>query len=154
MSHNWHKDKLSLYMFRNVFSTLLVALLSFVISLMNFYGCELNEALQRLFLYDVYTTLYFILIWVFDYFVFEMSKIIYDIYEQKVTFIPAIGLVGLGIVVIFIPILDMYKYNFWFLSLLICVRMGREMWRKNPELFVQIRRFVDNIKKRPESGLK
>ncbi|MEG0367500.1 MAG: hypothetical protein RR585_11740 [Coprobacillus sp.] len=149
----WHKDRVTLYMFRNVFSTLIAAMLAFLISFMLYYHCDLAQAIQRLFIYDIYTTLYFILIWMFDYFVFETSKIVYDIYEEKVTFVPSLILIAISIFIFFVPIRDVFQYNFCFLSLLICMRMVREMWRRTPELFKTVHLLVNKIKKRPDSGL-
>lgn len=147
------KDLITIYMLRNALATLFATFLAFMISFMQFYSCSVAEAMQRLFLYDIYTTLYFIMLWVFDYLVFEMSKIIYDIYEEKVTFVPAIGLLILCFVSLFIPMLDLFKYNLCILSLLICMRMVKEMWRRTPKLFSWVHRLLDKIKNRPESGL-
>lgn len=152
MSHK--KDVITIYMFRNALATLFGAFLAFMISLMQFYQCSLAQAMQRLFVYDIYTTLYFFLIWVFDYIFFEMSKILYDIYEEKVTFVPSIILILGCVVVFFIPILDLFQYNLCFLFLLIVLRMIKEMWKRTPELFKWVHFFTDKIKKRPETGLK
>lgn len=147
------KDLITIYMLRNALATLFATFLAFMISFIQFYNCSLTEAIQRLFFYDIYTTLYFVMLWVFDYLVFEMSKIIYDIYEEKVTFLPAVGLVFLCVISFFMPILDLFRYNLCFLCLLICMRMVKEMWRRTPALFVWVHRFIDKIKKRPDSGL-
>ncbi len=143
------KDLMTIYMFRNALGTLLGAFLAFIISLMQFYQCSFAQGLQRLFVYDIYTTLYFLLVWVFDYIVFEMSKIIYDIYEEKVTFVPVIVLAIVCGVIFFVPILDVFQYNLCFLFILIILRMIKEMWRRTPELFF----WLPHIKKRPDSGL-
>ena len=140
------KDMISRYMLGNLVGTLIVALVSFVTSLILYYQCSLLEALQRVFVYDIYTTFYFILIWVFDYLIFEISKILYDIYEEKVTFLPCIGLVVIAVGVNFLPILNMFQYNLSLLCFLIVLRMIKEMYKRTPELF----RWM---KKRPGSGL-
>ncbi|MFR6099388.1 hypothetical protein [Longibaculum muris] len=148
------KDMITIYMFRNALATLFAAFASFMISLIHYYQCTFAEALQRLFVFDIYTTLYFLLIWLFDYLIFEISKIIYDIYEEKVTFLPCIALLALCGVIFFIPILDLFQYNLCILFLLICLRMVKEMWKRTPELFKWAHHLVDQRKKRPESGLK
>lgn len=147
------KDLMMIYMFRNAFATLFIAVISFFISIMLYYHCDIAEAIKRLFVYDIYTTLYFILLWIFNYMIFEVSKILYDIYEEKVTFIPCIGLGVIGVLVWFIPMLDLFKYNICFLAILICMRMVREMWKRTPELFKIVHKVMDKIKKRPDSGL-
>lgn len=144
------KDLMSIYMFRNAFATFFITFLAFSISLMDFYQTNIVEALQRLFINDIYTTLYFLLVWVFDYLIFETSKIIYDIYEEKVTFLPCIIAIILCVVIFLIPLLDLFQYNFCFLFLLICLRMIKEMWKRTPQLFA----WLPWKKKRPENGLK
>ena len=144
------KDLMSIYMFRNAFATFFITFLAFSISLMSFYETNIAEALQRLFINDIYTTLYFLLVWVFDYLVFETSKIIYDMYEEKVTFLPCIVAIILCVLIFFIPLLDLFQYNFCFLLLLICLRMIKEMYKRTPQLF----KFLSFKKKRPENGLK
>lgn len=139
------KDLMTIYMFRNAFATLFVVFVSFMISLMNFYQCSLVEALQRLLIHDLYTVLYFILLWVFNYLIFEVSKILYDIYKEKVTFVPCLILMGLCILIFFLPILDLFQYNFSFLLLLIIVRMMKEMRKRTPSLFHRL-----SMKKRPQ----
>ena len=102
---------------------------------MNYYHCQSTEAVQRVFIYDIYTLLYFLLVWIFNYLIFEISKISYDIYEEKVTFIPSLFLIGLSIVIFYMPVHDIFQYDVCFLSLLIVVRMVKEMWKRTPELF-------------------
>ena len=70
-----NKDHISVYVFRNYLVTIIVAFISMITSLMSFYQCSLLEAVRRVLLYDLYTTLYFMLIWMVDYIVFEISKI-------------------------------------------------------------------------------
>ena len=72
------KDLMTIYMLRNAFSTLFIALISFIISLIAYYHCTWIEYLQRLFLVNIYNTLYFLLIWLLNYMIFEISKIIYE----------------------------------------------------------------------------
>lgn len=127
------KDLMTIYMFRNAFATLIVAFMAFMISLKLYYQCSVGEVIQRIYAHDIYTTTYFILIWAIDYLIFEVSKIFYDAYRERVTFVPCIILVVLSIGIYFIPILDLFQYNICFLFLLICVRMIKEMWkRKRP----------------------
>lgn len=145
---NKSKDRISLYMFRNMIATFFVAFIAMMISLSQFYHCDISQCLQRLFFYDMYTLLYFVLLWLFNYLFFEISKILYDLYEEKITFIPCIVLVVLSIVVYYVPIRDLFQYNISFLFLLITVRMIKEMWKRTPELLTWLK------KKRPESGLK
>ena len=142
------KDRISLYMFRNSIATLCAAILSMMISLMGYYQCSIVEALQRLFIFNRYTTFYFLLLWLVNYLIFEISKIIYDIYEEKVTFFPCLVFIAFSVVIFMIPILDVFQYNGFFLFLLLALRMIKEMWKRTPQLFSFLH------KKRPDSGLK
>ena len=80
------KDKMTLYMLRNALSTLVIAFVSFMISLISYYECSFVEALRRLFFVNIYTTLYFLLLWLLNYMIFEISKIIFDTYENILTY--------------------------------------------------------------------
>ena len=130
-----HKDRIHLYMFRNLLATCMIAIASFLMSLIHFYQCEFIEAMQRLFVYDIYTTLYFLLMWLWDYLIFEISKIIYDEYEKKVTFIACLFLIVICVLVFYLPIHELFQYNLCLLGVLILLRMIKQMYKQSPELF-------------------
>lgn len=132
------KDHISFYMFRNYIVTLFIAFLAMMISLIQFYQCSIVEGIQRLFVFDLYTTLYFLLLWLMNYLIFEISKIVYDIYQEKMTFIPCIVLIIISIALFFIPMLDIFQYDLCFLFILIIIRIFKQTWKR----------------KRPETGLK
>lgn len=135
------KDKATIYMMRNLLGTFFVAFFSFAISFSMYYQCSFIEIFQRIFFYDLYTTLYLLLLWMFDYLVFELSKILYDEYSKQVTFIPCFVFIGVGICVFFIPILDLFQYNLCFICVLIILRIVKQIWK------------YDLMKKRPKNGL-
>ncbi len=122
------KDKMTLYMFRNAFSTLLIAFVSFMISLISYYECSFVEALRRLFFVNIYTTLYFLLLWLLNYLIFEISKIIYDTYEQRFTYKSCFILCVVAGVLYFVEILDLFRWNFIFLCLFIALRQVKQLW--------------------------
>lgn len=109
------KDKMTLYMLRNALSTLVIAFVSFMISLISYYECSFLEAIQRLFLVNIYTTLYFLLLWLLDYMIFEISKIIFDTYENILTYKFILVLCLIAIILFFVPMLDLFQWNFIFL---------------------------------------
>ena len=119
------KDKMTLYMLRNALSTLVIAFVSFMISLISYYECSFLEAIQRLFLVNIYTTLYFLLLWLLDYMIFEISKIIFDTYEN---------LCLIAIILFFVPMLDLFQWNFIFLCLFIALRQVKQLYihKKRP----------------------
>lgn len=128
------KDLMTLYMLRNAFSTLLIALISFMISLISYYQCTWIEALQRLFLVNIYTTLYFLLIWLLNYMIFEISKIIYDTYEKILSYKVCIVLLVFAVIVFFIPMRNLFQWNFSLLFILIALRQIKQLWihKKRP----------------------
>lgn len=128
------KDLMILYMLRNAFSTLFIALISFTISLISYYHCTWIEALQRLFLVNIYTTLYFLLIWLLNYMIFEISKIIYDTYEKLLSYKLCIVLFIMAVVVFEIPMRDLFQWDFSLLFVLIALRQVKQLWlhKKRP----------------------
>ena len=132
------KDKMTLYMLRNAFSTLLIAFVSFMISLISYYECSFVEALRRLFFVNIYTTLYFLLLWLLNYMIFEISKIIFDTYENILTYKFILVLCLVAIILFFVPMLDLFQWNFIFLCLFIAL--------------IQIKQLYIH-KKRPSNGL-
>lgn len=131
MKTNLKKDMMRFYMFRNALTTFLIALIALMMSLMNYYRCDMVEALQRIGFVNVYTTVYFLLIWLFDYLVFEMSKILYDVWQKKASIFLSFVLIMLAIGIFFIDIIDVFQWNFCLLCLLIVVRQFKEMWSKH-----------------------
>ena len=125
------KDKMTLYMLRNAFSTLLIAFVSFMISLISYYECSFVEALRRLFFVNIYTTLYFLLLWLLNYMIFEISKIIY---ENILTYKFILVLCLVAIILFFVPMLDLFQWNFIFLCLFIALRQIKQLYihKKRP----------------------
>lgn len=128
------KDKMTLYMLRNAFSTLLIAFVSFMISLISYYECSFVEALRRLFFVNIYTTLYFLLLWLLNYMIFEISKIIFDTYENILTYKFILVLCLVAIILFFVPMLDLFQWNFFFLCLFIALRQIKQLYihKKRP----------------------
>ena len=128
------KDKMTLYMLRNALSTLVIAFVSFMISLISYYECSFLEAIQRLFLVNIYTTLYFLLLWLLDYMIFEISKIIFDTYENILTYKFILVLCLIAIILFFVPMLDLFQCNFIFLCLFIALRQVKQLYihKKRP----------------------
>ena len=118
------KDHISIYVFRNYLATVIIALVSMVASIVSFYQCSIVEGIRRVLLYDIFTTFYFLLLWMVDYIIFEISKILYDMYKEKVKYTYSlIACVLAGMISLMIPMLDLFQYNFFLLSLLVLVRM-------------------------------
>ena len=122
------KDRITIYFFRNYLATVTIAIISMSASIISFYQCTLLEATRRMFLYDVYTTLYLLLLWMVNYIIFEISKILYDMYKDKVKYYYSCTVcVIAGLIALCIPMLDLFQYNFSLLALLVLVRMLKEL---------------------------
>lgn len=124
------KDRIPYYLFRNAFITFIVAFISFMISIMSYYQCSIVEGIQRLFFLDIYTTLYFLLIWLLDYIIFEISKILYDEYGRNMSYKLIVVFVILAILIYLLPIFDIFQYDFIILCILIIFRIIKEMIKK------------------------
>ena len=122
------KDHMITYVLKSYVLTMGIAFVSMVSSLISFYQCHMLEAVRRVLLYDLYTTLYFLLIWILNYIIFELSVILYDMYKNKVKWFYSLVICALcGIVALNIPMLDLFRYNFSLLALLVFVRIFRHL---------------------------
>lgn len=70
-------------MFRNGIATFLIALVAFVYHLMEYYHISIMQAASRVVMQNIYTILYFLLVWFLNYSLFEIYKIAYDIGREK-----------------------------------------------------------------------
>ena len=118
------KDCISIYFFRNYLATFTIAIVSMCISIITFYQCSLVEAIRRIFLYDMFTALYLMLLWMVNYIVFEISKILYDMYKEKIKSSYSCAICAVfAILALVFPMQDLFQYNFSLLALLVLVRM-------------------------------
>ncbi len=128
--NNVKKDIAFLYMLRNFVGVFLVVLFAFILSLMQYYDCELVEALRRIFVNDIFTLTYFLIMWVFDYLLFEVSKIICDMKKELISY-QYIGIMAaVSLVALFLPIADIMRYNLCFLLVLVTIRMVKQLIKK------------------------
>lgn len=129
--NNIKKDFVFLYMLRNFLGTFVIVLCAFLLALIQYYDCPVTEAFQRIFVKDIFTLSYFILLWVFDYLVFETSKIICDMYDKIISY-QGIAYMGvMTLLCLMLPILAVLKYNLFFLFLLIVLRMSKQFIKMN-----------------------
>lgn len=100
-----------------------VALSSMMISIIKYYQCSFIESLQRILISDIFTTLYFILLFLTDYMIFEIFQILYDTYQRKLNHWSWIIALMIALSVFFVPLLDLFQWNICFLSILIILRI-------------------------------
>ncbi len=119
-------DRIHLYLIRNIFATLVITVAAFLFSLMAYYQCSFGDAFRRLFVYDIYTTLYMLLLWVWNYMAFEFSKIIYDALEEKLTWKPMVFWIVLAGIFCLLPLSILFQSDFVMMCLLMAGRVFKQ----------------------------
>lgn len=77
------KDFIVLYLARNGIMTFLITLGSFGLDLSNYYQISFTETIPYLFSNSIFTFMYFCLVWIFNYLLFELFKILSDWYDES-----------------------------------------------------------------------
>lgn len=80
------KDFIILYLARNGIVTFLIALFSMAYDLCQYYQISFAQGIVKIFSNSIFTWLYFMLIWIFNYLIFEIYKILTDAYRKKYSF--------------------------------------------------------------------
>ena len=83
------KDFIVLYLARNGIMTFLITLFTFSLDLSNYYQISFPATIPYIFFNNIFTLMYFCLLWIFNYLLFELFKIINEVccLEQKVGFV-------------------------------------------------------------------
>lgn len=76
------KDFIVLYLARNGIVTFMITALVFMLDLANYYQVNLLNTFSYLFFNNIFTLMYFCLVWFFNYLCFELYKIIVDGYVK------------------------------------------------------------------------
>lgn len=106
----------------NIFITFFITFLSMSLSIVFYYRCSIIEGIQRIFMYDLFTLLYFVLLWLTNYVFFDILKMVADIHDQNIIKVIGILYVISGWIFLYIPILDVFQYNILLSFLLILIR--------------------------------
>lgn len=77
------KDFIIFYLIRNAVATFVITCISFIYSLMDYYQITFLGAFNKTFIDNFYTTVYFLLLWILNYLLFEIYKIIIDVIKSK-----------------------------------------------------------------------
>lgn len=77
------KDFIVIYLARNLLATFAITVFSFVYSLTSYYNMLPLRAFIKIFADNFYTTAYFLLLWILNYLLFEIYKIIIDALKDK-----------------------------------------------------------------------
>lgn len=76
------KDFIIIYLARNGIMTFCITLLTFCDDISSYYDISFLGSIPRIFLNSIYTSMYFILVWIFNYLIFELYKILTDWYDE------------------------------------------------------------------------
>lgn len=77
------KDFIIIYLARNALATFVITTASFVYSLTDYYNMLPLRAFIKIFTDNFYTTVYFLLLWILNYLLFEIYKIGIDALKDK-----------------------------------------------------------------------
>ena len=120
------KDFLVIYLARNGIMTFVITLLAFGVDIASYYQFSFIKALQRIFFNSIYTSMYFVLLWIFNYLIFEIYKIITDWYDEthhtmirfmfkehdySVNWLLYIVMAFLLILILYLPLPALFQYN-------------------------------------------
>lgn len=131
------KDFIVVYLARNALATLVITVVSFVYNLTDYYNILPLKAFNKLFVDNLYTIVYFLLLWILNYLLFEIYKIIVDglketnnfsrltISKWSVSYGSILPLAVLVILVI-IDFNQLFKINFILLVLFMFLRSVKE----------------------------
>lgn len=139
------KDFMIIYLLRNALATLIITICAFVYNFMSYFNMTPMRALSKIFADNIYTTTYFLLLWILNYLLFEMYKIIIDALKKDKKHLKLIinnqEIISYGclvplIVLIIILIIDfnqLFKVNFVLLTFFMLLRAVKEeiKYRKN-----------------------
>lgn len=77
------KDFIVFYLARNAVATFVITICAFVYDFMSYFNMTATRAVIKVFSDNFYTTVYFLLLWILNYLLFEMYKIIVDTFRKE-----------------------------------------------------------------------
>lgn len=139
------KDFMIIYLMRNALATLIITIFAFIYNFMNYFNTTPMRAVVKIFTDNLYTTAYFLLLWILNYLLFELYKIIIDALQKDkkhlkliindreiISFGSLVPLVILVVLVI-IDFNQLFRINFILLTGFMLLRAIKEelKYRKN-----------------------
>ena len=138
------KDFIVLYLARNGIMTFIITLLSMSYDLCLYYQISFINGIEKIFSNSIFTWLYFMLIWVFNYLIFEIYKIISDAYRNKICisfkikdhhysfYLSIIIMIGLILIVVMSPLVRLFKVDLISMFVFLILRSFKEMIKNRP----------------------
>ena len=133
------KDFIVLYLARNGIMTFIITLLSMSYDLSHYYQISFINGIEKIFSNSIFTWLYFMLIWVFNYLIFEIYKIISDAYRNKFRisfkikchrcsfYLSIIIMIGLILIVVMSPLVRLFKVDLINMFVFMILRSFKEL---------------------------
>lgn len=141
--NNLKKDLMIVYMFRNGIATFFITLIAFLTDLTMYYQATIGFAFKKIWIDNIYTLMYFLMLWILNYLLFEIYKIVIDTikhhYEDTCKQFKGIDCITIGSVIIAIVIVVivfftvpsiLFKTNFCLLLAFMAMRAIKEYMKK------------------------
>lgn len=138
------KDFVVIYLARNGIMTFLIALLAFGIDIAGYYDIHFITALRRIFFNSVYTIMYFFLVWIWNYLVFELYKIVTDWYDEthyttirimykehdySIHWLLYVVMIILMVLVFILPLPSLFRYDMIMMLVFMILRSGKQIYK-------------------------
>lgn len=125
------KDLSVVYLGISAVVTLIATLIAFIYNFVNYFDITIVEVFEKIFNENIYITLYFLLLWILNYLLFEIYKIILNILRldikkelyikikgKKLISYDVLGLIVILILLLLLNIDSLFKVNFIILIVL------------------------------------
>lgn len=138
------KDFVVIYLARNGIMTFLIALLAFGIDIAGYYDIHFITAMRRIFFNSVYTIMYFFLVWIWNYLVFELYKIVTDWYDEthyttirimykehdySIHWLLYVVMIILMVLVFILPLPSLFRYDMIMMLVFMILRSGKQIYK-------------------------
>ncbi len=138
------KDFAVIYWARNGIITFIVTLLTFGIDISDYYDISFLGSIRRIFLNSIYTSMYFFLVWILNYLLFEIYKIVTDWYDEthhttirfmfkehdySIHWLVFVITILLPVIVMYLPLPRLFQYDIAMMSVFMILRSVKQIYK-------------------------
>ncbi|MGN1181518.1 MAG: hypothetical protein ACI4SR_00815 [Faecalibacillus sp.] len=138
------KDFVVIYVARNGIMTFFITLLSLGIDISSYYNISFVSAVQKIFFNSIYTSMYFVLLWIFNYLIFEIYKIMTDWYDEthqttikfmlkehnySLNWLLYMIMAVLVVVFLWLPLPHLFQYNIMMMFAFMILRSVKQIYK-------------------------
>ena len=138
------KDFIVIYLARNGIVTFFITLLTFCFDISSYYEISFFGCIPRIFLNSIYTSMYFILVWIFNYLIFEIYKILTDWYDEthhttiklifkehdySINWLLYIIMIVLLAIILYLPLPKLFKYDIIMMFIFMILRSIKQIYK-------------------------